>query len=270
MQEEYRALSSSTDAANSSVAVEVTILTSGYWPIPSTANYSFEIPPCVQTSISQFTSFYLDKHNGRKITWLCAQGTADIRAKFHCGEKEFNVSSLQMCILYLFNDKSSFSLADIREKCQVSDEVELKRHLLSLCTPKAKILLKSSKGKAMGNDDIFTVNDGFESKYRRIKVPLIATKEIVGDSKAGRSENALQLPPVVEESRKLAMEAAIVRTMKARKSFRHNDLIVEVTRQLAGRFPCVLVDLKKSIESLIEREYLCRDDTDRSCYQYLA
>ena len=58
--------------------------------------------------------------------------------------------------------------------------------------------------------------------------------------------------------------------MKARKALQHNDLIAEVTRQLSSRFVPVPANVKKRIESLIEREYLERDRSDRRLYKYLA
>lgn len=51
-----------------------------------------------------------------------------------------------MCILLLFNDRETIGLEDIRTATEIP-EAEFKRHLLSLCTPKLKILRKHSKGK---------------------------------------------------------------------------------------------------------------------------
>ena len=67
----------------------------------------------------------------------------------------------------------------------------------------------------------------------------------------------------IEEQRKHILEAAIVRVMKARKRMMHNDLVIEVTRQLTGRFAPSPAMVKKRVEGLIEREYLERDKTDR-------
>jgi cullin-4 len=64
------------------------------------------------------------------------------------------------------------------------------------------------------------------------------------------------------------VDAAIVRTMKARKRMAHTALISELLQQL--RFPAQTSDLKKRIESLIERDYLARDANDSSTYNYLA
>ncbi len=59
------------------------------------------------------------------------------------------------------------------------------------------------------------------------------------------------------------MEAAIVRVMKARKTMHYAELIAEVTQQLSSRFNPQPTQLKKRIESLIEREYIERLDSDR-------
>ena len=64
------------------------------------------------------------------------------------------------------------------------------------------------------------------------------------------------------------MDATIVRLMKARKTLSHSTLMSELMVQL--KFPARANDLKKRVESLIEREYLARDRDDPSVYIYLA
>jgi cullin 3 len=55
----------------------------------------------------------------------------------------------------------------------------------------------------------------------------------VGSSGMGDGE---LLPEAVEEERRHHVEAAVVRIMKSRKVLSHNELVMETTRQLAGRF----------------------------------
>ncbi|KAG8767076.1 Cullin-3 [Serendipita sp. 405] len=57
--------------------------------------------------------------------------------------------------------------------------------------------------------------------------------------------------------------------MKDRKVLGHNELVNEVTRQLAHRFQPNPAMIKKRIEALIEREYLERRE-DKKSYNYLA
>lgn len=70
------------------------------------------------------------------------------------------------------------------------------------------------------------------------------------------------------QDRQYQIDAAIVRIMKSRKSISHNALITEIYGQL--RFPVKSIDLKKRIESLIERDYMCRDKTDQQIYNYIS
>lgn len=56
--------------------------------------------------------------------------------------------------------------------------------------------------------------------------------------------------------------------MKARKTEKHNQLLEDVIKQITMFMPQPAW-IKQRIESLIEREYLKRDEADRSKYIYL-
>jgi cullin 3 len=56
------------------------------------------------------------------------------------------VSLYQASILLQFNDRETLGLDALRNATEIPEQ-EFKRHLLSLCTPKLKILKKHSKGK---------------------------------------------------------------------------------------------------------------------------
>lgn len=73
----------------------------------------------------------------------------------------------------------------------------------------------------------------------------------------------------VEDDRSIAIEAAIVRIMKARKSLQHQQLISEVLSQLSFFRPNLKV-IKRRIEALIDRDYLERDPKVENTYRYLA
>lgn len=72
----------------------------------------------------------------------------------------------------------------------------------------------------------------------------------------------------VLQDRQHQMDAALVRTMKARRQLSHQLLLGEVLPQL--RFAVKGADLKKRIESLIDREYMCRDPSNHELYNYVA
>lgn len=70
------------------------------------------------------------------------------------------------------------------------------------------------------------------------------------------------------QDRQYQVDAAIVRIMKMRKTLTHNQLISECVSQL--KFPIKPADIKKRIESLIDRDYLARDEQVANQYNYLA
>ncbi|KPJ10236.1 Cullin-4A [Papilio machaon] len=72
----------------------------------------------------------------------------------------------------------------------------------------------------------------------------------------------------VFQDRQYQIDAAIVRVMKMRKALSHNLLISELYNQL--KFPVKPADLKKRIESLIDRDYMERDKDNPNQYNYVA
>ncbi|TPX31468.1 hypothetical protein SmJEL517_g05201 [Synchytrium microbalum] len=266
-------MSQLANAPSSMFELSASILTSTFWPISSTIS-SCVYPTEVQAIVENFQRFYYGRHSGRRLTWLPHLGTADLRAQFEKGKKELNLSTHGMVVLVgVFNrvsDNEWVTYQRIADETQIPD-VDLKRCLQSLSLAKYKILLKKAKGREVGPGDEFQVNIKFTHQLQKIKILTIAssnagTNANQMESEAERAETVAK----VDEERKHMLEAAIVRVMKARKKMVHNDLVIEVTKQLTGRFAPTPPMVKKRIEGLIEREYLERDKTDRKLYVYQA
>jgi len=278
-----------TSDSGKPIDIEVDVLTNGYWPsqnIPACT-----LPQLIQEAIDRYTKFYLEKHTGRKLSWQTSAGSAELKATFGSDPAKLQryvlgVSTYQLCILLLFNDETSLTLGQIRSKTHIPDS-ELRRHLVSLCTPKHRILRKGSRGRGIASDDdTFTFNPDYTSKLKRVRIPLVKETSILkgggdgangtgpgganGSGSAAASAVNGAVPLKVEEDRRHLVEAAIVRIMKARKALGHNELFAEVTRQLSVRFNPSPQFVKKRIESLIEREYLERSEADHRLYSYVA
>lgn len=240
----------------------VTVLTTGSWP--TQPSITCNLPTEMLALCEKFRSYYLGTHTGRRLTWQTNMGTADIKATFAKGQKhELHVSTYQMCVLMLFNNADRLSYKEIEQATEIPAS-DLKRCMQSMACVKGKnVLRKEPMSKDIGEDDVFFVNDKFTNKLYKVKIgTVVAQKETEPEKQETRQR--------VEEDRKPQIEAAIVRIMKSRRVLDHNNLIAEVTKQLQSRFLANPVEIKKRIESLIERDFLERDNVDRKLYRYLA
>jgi hypothetical protein len=72
----------------------------------------------------------------------------------------------------------------------------------------------------------------------------------------------------IYKDRELQIDSYLVRLMKSRKQMKHNEL-VEECKKMVNSFKPESNFIKIRIESLIERDYLKRDDKDWNKYSYI-
>lgn len=234
------------------------ILTTGFWPSFPTSEV--KMPAYLQKYEDNFRDFYVSKYSGRKIAYQRSLGNCIVKAYFPNGTKELQVSFLQAIILEQFNeDCQEISAQQISEATGIEGD-ELIRNLQTLACGKLRVLEKDPKGKDVAMTDLFRMNESFSAKLYRLKINTIQLKET--------AQECVQTNTKVAQDRQYQIDAAIVRVMKTRKSISHNQLISELFSVL--KFPCKANDLKKRIESLIEREYIERDKSNSSIYCYVA
>uniref|UniRef100_A0A914I2D5 Cullin family profile domain-containing protein n=1 Tax=Globodera rostochiensis TaxID=31243 RepID=A0A914I2D5_GLORO len=171
-------------------------------------------------------------------------------------QKLLTVTTYMMCLLVRFNHRAKMTYEQLLKETQVPDR-ELKRCLqaLSMSKQSQRILCRHGTAKDIESADEFCVNDQFSSKLMRVKIQMVSDR---GETESERSDTRAK----VDNDRKLAIEAAIVRVMKTRKKLLHDDLVAEVANQLKTRFLPDPSCIKKCLESLTEREYLERDKSN--------
>lgn len=239
------------------IDLTVNILTMGHWPTYTAMDV--HLPPQMVRYQEIFKKFYLVKHSGRKLQWQPTLGHCVLKADFSGGKKELQVSLFQTLCLLLFNEMDEMSFEEIKQATGI-EEGELKRTLQSLACGRARVLNKLPKGKDIEDSDKFVFNDDFKHKLFRIKINQIQMKET-------QEENTSTTERVFQD-RQYQVDAAIVRIMKMRKTLSHTLLITELYNQL--KFPVKPTDLKKRIESLIDRDYMERDKDNANQYHYVA
>lgn len=247
-------------ATTSAPSISISVLSQGVWKITPVATCT--LPPCVEEVVKHFNEFYTISHKKRRLLWQTNLGNAIVKTNCFSRPYELNVSTYQMVILSLFNGVGNEPVTyDMINTALSIPADELKRHLISLTTPRAPILVKTPKGKSINTGDVFTINDKFSSKKRLVKVPIVTA----------RSSNTVDIVPEdVESRRKFIIDAAIIRVMKSRKTLEHTNLVVEVTKQVLRHFSPSPNDIKGRIGNLINREYLERSEENRSVYNYVS
>lgn len=235
------------------------VLTTGFWPAFKID--TLDCPDQVKHMMGVFKNFYDSRTQSRVLKWVHSLGSANLIGRFAKGEKEFSVNAYQACVCLLFNNVDSMLASDMEKQLQLSWE-EVKKSLQSLAMGKYKVLLKVTPGKDIKDSDAFQYNEDFADRARKIKIPTVVAKY--------NPKNTQAVVQQVEEDRRHAIEACIVRLMKSRRLMEHSHLISDAIAQLSQHFKPDPKVIKRRIDDLIAREYLERDSDRTNLYRYLA
>lgn len=253
----FRTQEADKESGGSTLDSQYSILGTGFWPLqPPTTKFN---PPAeIANDFEKFTRFYKENHEGRKLTWLWNLCKGEVRAHYCKGAKTpytFQVSLYQMAILLLFNERDTYSYDDIAATTQLNPDV-LEQAMATIL--KAKVLLVSPEGSKAKPGASFKLNTDFKNKKIRIKLDQGGVKET-------KQEEA-ETNKTIEEDRKILIQSAMVRIMKARKRMKHAQLVSETITQIKSRFNPKIPDIKKCIEILLDKEYLERLDDEELGY----
>eukprot|EP01138_Halocafeteria_seosinensis_P006041 gb/GECG01006175.1/.p1 GENE.gb/GECG01006175.1/~~gb/GECG01006175.1/.p1 ORF type:complete len:910 (+),score=149.26 gb/GECG01006175.1/:1-2730(+) len=249
------------------VEANVHVLTSSHWP-SYPAMEALILPSVLKKCTDAFEEFYLSKFsNNRRLYWQHSLEHVTLRAFFPHGKKELEVSLFQALVLLLYNNSRVIENGDKLDfKTIKSDtgmeDAELRRTLQSLACGRVKVLTKESKGKDVQEDDVFAFNKEFKAKLIRLKINTVQVKETKEEQKETNER--------VYREREHMIDAAVVRIMKSRQTITHRELMSETMHALSSLFSAESSAIKKRIESLIERDYMERDEEDSSTYHYVA
>lgn len=268
------------------VEFEPTVLTTGYWQQAS--QHPINMPETLVKHMNHYNEYYISKYKGRRIVWQHSLGYVNLKAKFPESKKMYQISLPQYMALVLlhFNseDGETSPVMTVSEVVALtnlpSDDVI--RCLISLSkgandkTRSHRLLThqkcndaipREDKAGGILPNDKFIANVRYKSKSIKMKIPMLSTKHEVALQLV---EEEVEISHSVARDRGNAIDAAIVRLLKTRKVIKHQELLAELMNSGALKFSFQPTDVKKRIESLIEREYLERSTDDRNVYHYLA
>lgn len=237
---------------NGASPMSVTVLSQGCWP-----NFSLgTVPACMQPHFEEFKKFYKTKYGNRNLKILSI-GTCEIKM----GKYILHTNVAQMNVLLALNETGE--LDKICEITQLSSDV-VEGVLASLILPKHPVVRKTlvSSASESRTGEVYLMNPAFKSKTIMVKISPPVKKETVVEQKATMKQ--------IENERCLKIDASVVRLLKARKQTDYNTIVIETTKALQSFFTPNPQMIKRRIESLIEREFMKRDDEDSKMFVYLA
>ncbi|ODN74288.1 hypothetical protein L198_08218, partial [Cryptococcus wingfieldii CBS 7118] len=258
------------------------VLTESAWPASSSSSSftsttttttpvisPFRLPQVLQNDIASFETWYKDRYKNRVLAWRWGLGSVTMTARFgqgtEGGEKryEIGVSLYQAVVLIMFNDNDHLTVKDIRERSGIPvNEMAPTLQSLALGKKGTRVLLKKPPGKEVKDSDVFGWNKFFSGDKFKFRINGIQQDISAEESKSTQNQISLDRTSI--------LEATLVRLMKARKRLSLQLLIDAVVGEVSKRFPPDVKEIKKRVESLIEREFLERDEDDRGVLKYVA
>lgn len=238
------------------------ILAQSMWPFVHNEDYNLNIAPELAGVVNIVEEEYRKKHSGRNLQWLWNHGKNEVKANLSRKGKPpfiFTVSNVQLMILLAYINETTHTYQELTDIIGVSKLV-LDAHLLPFV--KFKLIEQDSAAPLSSVDPATKFTIVSEYKSKKLKVSFVSS--IRNEQKQEEDETHRE----IDESRKNYLTACIVRIMKARKTMKNNDLINEVLLQAHSRFKAKLIDLKKAIEYLLDKEYIARREGD--VFEYLA
>ncbi|XP_043397408.1 cullin-2 isoform X4 [Chelonia mydas] len=241
------------------ISFQIYVLQAGAWPLTQAPSSTFAIPQELEKSVQMFELFYSQHFSGRKLTWLHYLCTGEVKMNYLCKPYVAMVTTYQMAVLLAFNNSETVSYKELQDSTQMNEK-ELTKTIKSLLD--VKMINHDLDKEDIEAESTFSLNMNFSSKRTKFKITTSMQKDTPQEMEQTRS--------AVDEDRKMYLQAAIVRIMKARKVLRHNALIQEVISQSRARFNPSISMIKKCIEVLIDKQYIERSQASADEYSYVA
>uniref|UniRef100_A0A8C2DF82 Cullin 2 n=1 Tax=Cyprinus carpio TaxID=7962 RepID=A0A8C2DF82_CYPCA len=226
------------------------VFQAGAWPLTHVPSSTFAIPQELEKSVQMV--FFFNQH-----CLLCLSG--EVKMNYLSKPYVAVVTTYQMAVLLAFNNGETVSYKELQDSTQMNEK-ELQKTIKSLLD--VKMISHDSQKEEIEAESTFSLIMSFTSKRTKFKITTSMQKDTPQELEQTRS--------AVDEDRKMYLQAAIVRIMKARKVLRHNALIQEVINQSKARFNPSISMIKKCIEVLIDKQYIERSQSSADEYSYVA
>lgn len=261
------------------------ILTAAWWPLKMESSV-FSSTSAIGMLQRHFESFYQRTMGGRTLKWLLQFSTGIVEARITPAAHahtvlSFTVSAPQWELLHLLNRSDHVSFQQLKAATQLTDTAALQRAVFAFL--KLKVLQLVDPSQRDVEQQTYSINAAFTPTARKINFVALAQGAETSQQRTAALGSAAGVPEgesgatatpstqVVHNERRFAVQAAIVRVMKSRRTATYAELLNEVEDILKkNKFLVSPADLKVNLEVLIEKEYVERSPTDPNVFVYLS
>jgi len=224
------------------IKTSYSVLATSTWPLNASMATPFIPAMEVQSHLSSFETYYMNKRAGRKLIWLHEFCRAEIKLTYTKPVITVQLSSYQLAVLTQFNGADELTMQQLQLATGMPMEL-----LIQIMEPivKSGILI-------IDGEQRYKLRLDFKPKKTKININV----PIKIQQKAEDSATDAQ----VENERRFVLQAMIVRIMKMRKTTGYNLLISEVAQQASTRFTPTIPMIKREIAVMIDKEYIRREE----------
>ncbi|ODQ79097.1 hypothetical protein BABINDRAFT_14095 [Babjeviella inositovora NRRL Y-12698] len=222
----------------------------------------FKLPPPLAAMLNPFNEFYQTKYktenNGRNLTWVHYLNQITLTVDFPLGKKDLSLNTYQAAVLMLFLECDALSTTEIEQQSGLNGEF-LDSVMASFTKGKYVILVQEKDG--------YRFNTEFQDKLCFLKVGHSPPKPQSSASSRALSERSHGVNPVDVQ---WFTESYIAKCLKNEESMPYTSVVSSTILQCRRRFGVVeLKDIKKVVETLIEKGYIQRLARDASILEYV-
>lgn len=244
------------------VSFKPTVVTSNIWVLTPPVDVKY--PADARYLMESYVDMFMQVNKDCKMQWNPSYGYATLDVQIASGTHSLLMTTLQMIIFMLFQEKDEYTLSEI---CAITSIplTEIGRQILPFAHPRVGLLRKNPNTKELAVSDTFTFNSNARLPTEVFRLPLLNAAGVKQTAAFGEVERR----ELTKEEKKHAVNAAVMNATKKKKKVLHDELQEEVQQALLDKFEVDVAAFKRSIEYLIDNEYIERDETNRSLYIYM-
>ncbi|CCK70086.1 cullin CUL3 KNAG_0D03390 [Huiozyma naganishii CBS 8797] len=241
------------------------VLTMTAWPFQNLNDFDADLilPRELQKVKENLEVAYNKKYNQRVLNWAHKLGLIEISYRFEKSSHDLAMSFYAGLIFLAFEEQDELTTEKLQQLTNLPEQ-ELVKQLVTLAVaPRYRILLKEPNTKTIRMTDTFRVNERYTAATKSVRIQTVISPNTI--SNAVQDKNSQ-----LDKERTIVTNAAIVRILKPSRQMIFDDLFDQAKKLVEQRFTLTKQTFKRSIDHLIDKEYVQRDPNDHEVYHYIT